>query len=473
MNMRKLLARLVLMGLFLLAVVWGCAQDENLGLPNTPPETYVSIADSVRNPTVYIQELHWWGDDMDGEVVGYEYRWFQDPAEPGCPMDTDWVFTSETSHEFHIPATDAAVRTHRVEVRAVDNRQAVDPTPSSLVIPVTNTPPVLKLQDSKDLPDTTYPAIMVKWEVDDAEGRGTMDYFKAWLDGNEENARIVAGEDSSVSFGYDDFQGRYGQRTLYLFGMDSGCSPSNMVTYTWQVKEPLGNILIVDDLWSRSGAVDYTTNNVYMGLMRACAGTYSKLDLEKFGGVTYAHNYPALFEIYDLVIWYDDPVRAISTTLPFARDAVRDYAAGGGNFLLVSLTALGPQGAFSDETMFEVFGVDSLYWRLDGDGHLNPNFDCKRAWNIRGNTDLGLDSLNVVSNTLGAKCMAKSESAISLYHITPGTVDVIQKVDYYLAVMNYWGNGKVAVFTIPLSKCNGYMTLQNEFCRIFQLMLGS
>ena len=82
-----------------------------------------------------------------------------------------------------------------------------------------------------------------------------------------------------------------------------------------------------------------------------------------------------------------------------------------------------------------------------------------------------LDSLKVVANTLGAKCMAKADSSVSLYHIPPGTADVIQKIDYYLAVLNYHGLGKAAVFSIPLSKCNGYGTLENEFCRIVNLML--
>jgi hypothetical protein len=471
--MRKMLIALGLTGVLALGIISGCAREESLGLPNTAPETFISIADSVRNPTVYIQELHWWGDDIDGEVIGYEYRWYQDEAEPGCPMDTQWVFTEETSHEFHIPVTNGVVRTHRVEVRAVDNRQAVDPTPSTLSVPVTNTPPVVRLRDAMALPDTTYPAILVRWVAEDADGRETIDAFKLWLDGNEENAKIVDGEDSTAAFGFDDFQGRYGERTIYLFGVDTGCDSSGIVAHTWYVKEPTGKVLIVDDLWSSAGAVDFTTNLMYMSLMNACVGEFSKLDLEGFNGVTYAHNYDGLFEIFDLVIWYDEPVRSISSTLSHAREAVPDYTSGGGSFMLVSLTALGPQGAFSDQALFAVFGIDSLYWRPQTAEGPNYNFDCpKGKWHIEGNTDLGLDSLNVTANVLGVKCMAKADSSVSLYHVAPGTVDVVQKIDYYLAVLNYHGLGKAAVFTIPLSKCNGYGTLENEFCRLVDLMLN-
>jgi hypothetical protein len=387
-------------------------------------------------------------------------------------MDTGWVFTAETSKEFHIPVTNGVVRTHRVEVRAVDNRQATDPSPSTLSLPVTNTSPTVQFRDFNALPDTTYPAILFKWDAADPEGRETVDAFKIWLDGNEENAKIVDGEDSTAAFGLADFQGRYGERTAYLFGVDTGCDSSNLEAYTWFVKEPVGNVLIVDDLWSSAGAVDFTTNLMYMSIMNACVGNFSKLDLERFNGVTYAHNYEDLFKIFDLVIWYDEPVRAVSSTLHYARDAVTDYTSGGGNFVLASLTALGPQGSFNDPVMYEVFGIDSLYWRPATAEAPNYDFDCKKTWNIVGNADLGLDSLKVTASTLGAKCMAKADSSTTLYYIPPGTADVIQKIDYELAVLNYHGLGRAAVFTIPLGKCNGYGTLENEFCKLVDLMLN-
>jgi hypothetical protein len=122
--------------------------------------------------------------------------------------------------------------------------------------------------------------------------------------------------------------------------------------------------------------------------------------------------------------------------------------------------------------MFAVFGIDSLYWRPETADAPNYNFDCKKTWNIVGNADLSLDSLKVTASTLGAKCMAKADSSVSLYHIPPGTTDAIQKIDYYLAVLNYHGLGKAAVFTIPLSKCNGYGTLESEFCKLVDLMLN-
>gem|GEM_PF-1187650 len=469
--MRNVLIAAAMAVCLVLALAPGCAREENLAIPNTPPETYIAIADTVRNTTVYIQHLHWWGDDIDGEVIGYEYRWFMDEMEPGCPTDTDWVFTGETAHEFHIPVTQGIVRKHRVEVRAMDNDRAVDPTPCELTVPVANTPPTVTLRDAHDLPDTTYPAIMVKWVAEDPQGRETLDYFKVWLDGNEENAKTVSGEDSTASFGIDDFQGNYGERTLYLFGVDTGCDSSNLVTHTWHVRPRSGTALMVDDLWSSAGAIERPTDAAYTRLMSSCFETYSKLDLEAYGGVTYAHNYTDLFKIFDFVLWYDDPVRSISETLGFAGDAVKDYVLNGGRFMLVSLTALGPRGAFSDTSYFSVFGADSLFARHPTEGVTVYDFDSKKSWEITGNEAAGLGSLKLQLPVKGTKCVDRSEASTALYHIPPLTIDTIQQEDYFLAVMNDWGFGRAAIFTFAFSRSDDYGNLEDEFCRIVDLML--
>jgi hypothetical protein len=469
--MKRFLTISCLAGALAIAMVWGCAKEENLALPNTPPETYIAVGDSIRNPTAYIQEINWWGDDIDGEVIGFEYRWFQDPAEPGCPMDTGWVFTAEKSHEFHLPVTQGIVRSHRLEVRAMDDDRAVDRTQCKLKVPVTNTPPVVELRDANDLPDTTYPAIMVKWDASDAEGRETIDLFKVWLDGNEENARLVSGDDSTAAFGLEDFESRYGERTLYLLAMDTGCDSSSIVTHTWYVQEPLGDALLVDDLWSSAGAVERATDAAYRGLMDSYFGTYTRLDLEAYGGVTYVHNYEALFKMFDFVLWYDDPVRSVSETLEFARDGMREYVQEGGRFMLVSLTALGPNGAFFDSTYLNVLGADSLFSRHPTEGVTVYDFDSKKSWRILGNEAAGLDSLKLQLSLKGTKCMDKAETATAIYHIPPGTADSIQDEDYYLAIMNEWGFGKAAVFTFAFSRSNGFLNLENEFYTIVDLML--
>jgi len=278
----------------------GCAEKDDLALPNLPPETYVSVADSVRNPTVYIQDLSWWGDDKDGEVVSYEYRWFIDPSEPASTMDTNWVFTEETRRVFNLPVTQGS-GTHRFEVRATDDDGAVDPSPARLTVPVVNNPPEVMIWHEAGLPDTTFPAILIKWHGDDPEGRETIMSYKAWLDGAEDDAIVVSAEDTMASFGYQSFAGRYGERTVYLVAIDSGCDTSEVVSHTWQVKDIDGEVLLVDDRTTDPPGYAIT-DAFYRGVLRDCVGTYTLLDIGLFRGRSYAHNFAELFSNFRLVV---------------------------------------------------------------------------------------------------------------------------------------------------------------------------
>ena len=40
------------------------------------------------------QELHWWGEDSDGDVIGYYYKWSSDSL---------WTFTNLESAIFYVP----------------------------------------------------------------------------------------------------------------------------------------------------------------------------------------------------------------------------------------------------------------------------------------------------------------------------------------------------------------------------------
>lgn len=456
-----------------LCLVLGCAEEGNLSFPNTPPETYMAIADSVRNPTTYIQTIAWWGEDADGEVVGFEYRVFTDPTEPGCPVSTDWVFTEETSHSFNLPVTQG-VSTHRIEVRAMDDDGALDPSPSSLTLPVTNTAPEIMIWNDNALPDTTFPALRIKWHGDDPEGRETIENYVLWLDGDETNARTLAPGDTIATLTLNDFGGRYGERTINIVAVDSGCDTSNVATHTWYVKEPVGEVLLIDHL-SSDYIGEAVTDLFYRNAFNACVGTYSILDIEAFIGPrigceypcapAYSFNFEDLFGLFDVVVWYDEPPRQDTTYLAAAARCVEAYVEAGGRFLLTSVQAIGKDSAFNDSIAFEIFGIDSLYKRKD-----NTNFDCKSKWAITGNADRGLGDLKVVGVWPGVECMEPREDAVPLFHIPPATVDAKQLTDYYIGVMNSRGAGRAALLTFPISRCNGYGNAADEICRIIDLL---
>jgi hypothetical protein len=453
-----------------LGLLLGCAEKEDVSFPNTPPETYMAVADSIQNPTTYIRTIDWWGTDADGEVIGFEYRVFMDPTEPGCPEEPNWIFTEETSQDFNLPVTQG-ISTHRIEVRAMDDDGALDPSPSSLTLPVTNSAPEIMIWNEHTLPDTTYPVLRIKWHADDPEGQETVESYVLWLDGDKPNARILSPDDTIATFTFDDFDGRYGERTIYLVAVDSGCDSSNIATHTWYVKEPIGNVLLVDDLTSAYIA-EKITDTFYRQALDACIGTYSILDIQASSGPScpdvcapsYSFNFEDLFDLFDTIIWYNTPPRQDTTYLATAGRYVEAYVDAGGRFLLASVQAIGNGGAFNDSIAFEIFGIDSLYTKDD-----NTNFDCNR-WEIAGNSDVGFEDLGVTGIFPGSECMDPRAEATPLYYIPPGTVGEDQLTDYYIGVMNSRGNGKAALLTFPISRSDKYGNAASELCRIIELL---
>jgi hypothetical protein len=447
----------------IIAVLAGCADEKDMTRPNLPPQTYVSLADSVRNTALYIQTIHWWGDDQDGEVVGYEYRWTSDPEQPGCGLPAEWTFTEETAKVFHLPVTDS-IGSHSLEVRAVDDDGAVDETPATLGMPVTNNPPVVRIYDRGALPDTTFPALRIRWIGNDPDGDETIIGYRLWLDGNRQNARFFSPFDTTASFVPEDFEERYGMRTLSMVAIDSGCDTSATVTYTWYVKEATGDVLLVDDITSEY-AGNSRSDEFYLQAMSSCVATYSELPLERYGGsVSYPHNFPELAKMFKTIVWYNDPLRPGTESLELMDDIYPSYVQTGGNFLVISLGAVGTGGALTDTVAFEVFGIDTLYMRGE-----TSDFDCKR-WVVYPNDGLGLDTLKVTGLYQGVECMKPAARATPLYHIPPG-VAAADTVDYYLGTLNSYGEGTATLLTFPFSRSDYYDNAHNEFCKIIGLVL--
>jgi hypothetical protein len=449
------------------AFLVGCAKEEKLAIANLPPETYLAIADSIRNTTVYYQTLTWWGDDQDGEVAAFEYRWFIDPDEPGCRLDSNWVRTEERSKTFDLPVTHGE-SVHRFEVRAIDNEDLRDPTPCVLRLPVSNTPPEVMIWHMDDLPDTTFPSLLVALHGSDADGDSTIAAYVAWLDGSREGARTLTPPDTMVSLGREDFAGRFDRtRTLNVVAIDSGCDTSDVVAHTWYVKETTGRVLLIDDIGSAAGTVERPSDTFYRTGLDSCGEAYSALDLRRFGGPISAHNFAELFSLFDVVIWYNDPYTPASSYLTSAEADLRDYLEDGGRLMLSSLSALGSGGALHDSLWPEVFGIDSLFLRSGP----TSNFDCKN-WGVSSNTAVGLDSLKVVGIWVGAECMLPRPTATALYYIRPGTVNAQQTENYYVGLLNSWHTGKTALITFPLSRSNGRANAHREYCKIIDLLLN-
>lgn len=449
---------LIVLTLYVFLLI-GCAEKNTSMIPNLPPETYICLADSIRNPVVYIQKIRWWGEDIDGEVVGYEYRSILDTSETTCGFPEGWVYTTEKSKEFHLPVT-KEISVHRIEVRAIDNQGAKDPTPAWVSLPLINSPPSVVILERASLPDTTYPAIRLKWRGSDPDGDQTIGGYLVRLDGSDRLIGFGA-SDTTGWLGFEDFEGRYGLRTIYLYAIDTGCRRSQPATYTWYVKEPKGRTLLVDNLPKAYGGYSIS-DRFYRSALDSVFSEYSVLDIEKFRGAPYAFAYEKLFEMFDMVIWYNDPWYDAtggrdSLYLSEAAEAIVGYVSRGGRFILASLCAIGTRGAFESSLAMDFFGIDEIYKYKNA-----SDFSCKR-WVVKANSQLGLEDLKVDGLYQGSDCFRPKASATRLFWIEPGTIDESQTVEYYIGVANSYGDGKVVLLTFPFSRSNAYGNLRKVF----------
>ena len=84
----------------------------NYNLSGTPDTSMVwdTLSQAFTSITTSRQEIHWWGEDPDGDVVGYFYKW---------SIDTAWTYTTKEAGLFYVPIrTDLDV--FGFEVKAVD-----------------------------------------------------------------------------------------------------------------------------------------------------------------------------------------------------------------------------------------------------------------------------------------------------------------------------------------------------------------
>ena len=126
------------------------------------------------------QELHWWGEDKDGDIVGYNYKW---------SSESTWTYTTKEQAVFYVPIK-SDFDVFSFEVKAVDNDSLEDSTPAKLTLPIKNSAPEInfrfnsnpKIQDIQSDTSFTFPTRTFVWDLFDQDGMESIESVYYALD---------------------------------------------------------------------------------------------------------------------------------------------------------------------------------------------------------------------------------------------------------------------------------------------------
>jgi hypothetical protein len=471
--------------LLLLVAAGGCDVDPGRPFDNTPPETYLYVQAGTAgvDTTDYRQILHWWGSDSDGEVAGYAFRWSAGWVAPPDSMrwsvDTTWVFTTATFDTFVVPIGGSyGVRTF--EVRAVDDEGAYDESPASQEIRLSNSLPTVRWKTPPALPATSLPAVTFAWGGYDPDGYETVAYYRIWLESDSPTeAHVVAG-DSLYTLVPADFE-NYGTNTVYVQAVDEAGGESAVISHTWVVEEPAGEVLLIDGVPSNDTAAS-TFDSFYRAQLDALAGpgNYYVFDLQRRGFRTAAEVGPTM-SLFPIVVWYtgfsNNPTLEASQ-FRTAAAGIRDYIEGGGHIFVSSMSAIGTLGGISDELAAQAFGIQSIFVG----GALATSNLILGAGKVVHPAAAWADTLKM-QNTMGGTghgvdFFTPSAAATPVYFVPPHTLDdrnpeLSQDENYYLGIAREVpaSGGRAILITMAFPRADARGNAAAQFAAHYNYLL--
>lgn len=342
-----------------LALVIACSTERST-TPNTnqPPEThlFLRLSDSLQYPgeTVSMQVLHWYGDDPDGEVVGYEWCWDDTSA---------WDYTVEVMDTFFVPIR-VAHDTFTFYIRAVDNDSLRDPSPDHVAFPIRNSPPEVEFpidftqRYSREI-YTCFSYFTIGWTGTDPDGNETITHYEWYL--ADSSFFPDSSDIDTLSWNHlDSLATRKvfndltpGSYRFFLRCQDVAGAYSEIVFYpdtidgVWNVKEPVGEALLIDD-----NIYFFATDSANFN--EALSRVYGEGNYSTWNVTQRISYYPqdifATLSLFDKVVWNGSSYPHFLE----AQSALTNYLADGGH-LLISSTHAG-----ADSTIYPFLPIDSV-----------------------------------------------------------------------------------------------------------------
>lgn len=443
---------------------------------NNGDTVWVEEGDSLimgLDTTVSVQTINWWGDDPDGDVIGYYYKWsYMDSAE----------FTQEESATFYLPLR-TQFDIYSLSVWAVDNDSLADPSPAIVSFPVFNSPPQVEWKlNSLPISTRTEDSLHYSfthhsffWDVSDIDGAETvtdvyyaLDDTSSWESLNGTRRDLMLTELTP------------GKHRIFLKVADIAGAESNVISFpdpegddskirSWIVKQPVGDVLIVNDF--PGDQVAYEHQNLYKGIFTDIVGTEGFSIWEIGGASTNTANIipysPEDIELnlstFSKVFWFT--FRG-SNSLNEASLALTRFVADGG--ILFMDNAQKVATGSRPDTVWTFTDIDTVY-QYSPTGRIFAGVNIEADW---GDTLLNNDLRLTVSSTLADK----------LYAIEPGSSstlryffehDSLNTSDYKgtppVMIETPIGSGVCYYMSIPLYYLNGNNNLDDLFRHVFEI----
>jgi hypothetical protein len=335
----------------LLMALSACNKGEKL--PNVAPDTHISLEainltgdDRLKSEVT----LHWFGEDEDGWVTGYEISLDGTTWSPVDVQDSTFKFSLTLGSD----TTDI-----NFYVRAIDNEDAEDPTPAHLLVPIKNSPPTALFDSVQTLPDTSFIVTTLFLDIDDLDGEDNLDsiFIKfnggAWFPLGKSvrtltvvpddaaasgavNARLYDGPAATLIPGTLSGLVLEGDNVVYLKARDIAGSESVVDTSkTLFIKRKGSDLLVVD---AHPGGTFPSPEEVYAQTLDLVEPNADRIDLRVNGGINvprlWSPTFSKFINFYPRIFWYGDGSDLGLGLLEDASGAIQGYLNQGGKILI-------------------------------------------------------------------------------------------------------------------------------------------
>lgn len=469
-------------------------------LENQPPNTFLFIqADESAqlNQQKSRLQVHWWGDDPDGLIEGFYFKWEGLYDNWSFTKKNDSVFalpigTVDTTFRFIVFAADGSGNgkyDNNITQNGIDfgaepfidmngdnvynegetyyDIGLIDPTPAIQEFPIKNTAPVIEWSEASELPSESLPVITIGWGVDDLDGvesivninlalNDTTEFvtfersvglvtlriddidasepvFEILINGSENDIHTETLSDLKL----DDFNRLYIQ-AVDISGAKSPFVPLPDTSASWFVRRPSGHLLVVDDYANGDDAGEFYANSFSSLDNGSVNGKFNVLDVEStelpYPNITF----PETLKLFDYIFWYSDS----DPSLDLLTLVTQNYVESGGK-IAFSLTFRDSSSAFE----YDIATLKSFLPIEDFEQDKALNFLFPGATLLAAEQAEGYDNLRTSSTIAFVHTFVPSNVTIPIYNMSSN------QITGTIAMINSQKN--LFFIGLPLHQCNG------------------